>query len=340
MTNFRIKSDSTGQTFTCDSRDTVLRAALRAGVNFSYECNSGGCGSCKFEVLEGSFTTLWPDAPGLSRRDIRKGRMLGCQCIPDGDAVIRFNPTPEADPDRVARPRRGSLTLKKTTALTADMAEFVFEGDGADAFLPGQFALLDLPGITGARAYSMSNLPNDNREWRFIIKRMPDGAGTAFLFDGLRLGDNLQFDAPYGNSYFRPENGRDIVCIAGGSGLSPVMSIARAATADPAMAGRHVQIFYGGRTPEDICTPELVSSLDGPGAGVSCVNAISDQTHAADWDGECCFIHELAERRLAPDMAAYDYYFCGPPPMTDAVQRMLMIDHKVPFDQLHFDRFF
>ncbi|WP_428542758.1 2Fe-2S iron-sulfur cluster-binding protein [Profundibacter sp.] len=340
MTSYRIKSDATGDVFECDSGDTVLRSALRAGVNFSYECNSGGCGACKFEAIEGTFTTLWPDAPGLSRRDIRKGRMLGCQCVPDGDAVIRFNPDPEAEPDRVARPQRGSLTLREVNMLTADMAEFVFEGDGAERFLPGQIAMFDLPGITGARAYSMSNLPNDSRQWRFIIKHVPGGAGTGYLFDTLQLGDVLPIDAPYGKSYFRPENGRDIVCIAGGSGLSPVMSIARAATRDPAMAGRRVLMFYGGRSPEDICTPGLVSELNGPGAEITCFNAISDETRAGEWDGDCCFIHELAERTLGDEMAAYDYYFCGPPPMTDAVQRMLMIEHKVLFDQLYFDRFF
>ncbi len=118
------------------------------------------------------------------------------------------------------------------------------------------------------------------------------------------------------------------------------MSIARAATLDPAMAGRRVLMFYGGRSPEDICTPGLVAELNGPGAEIACFNAISDETRAGEWDGDCCFIHELAERTLGGEMAAYDYYFCGPPPMTDAVQRMLMIEHKVPFDQLYFDRFF
>jgi toluene monooxygenase electron transfer component len=51
-------------------------------------------------------------------------------------------------------------------------------------------------------------------------------------------------------------------------------------------------------------------------------------------------VHELVEKTLGDDMPNYEFYFCGPPPMTEAVQRMLMIDYKVPFEQIHFDRFF
>ena len=316
--------------------DTILRAALRAGVPFPYECNSGGCGSCRFTPLEGRVEELWPDAPGLSRRDIRKGRKLACQCRPTSDLTIEARLENERPP--APAPRRFQARYLGRDRLTADMAEFHFAPDAAAAFLPGQYAMIAIPGI-GERAYSFSGHPAEaGARLSFIIKRTPDGRASNWLFDQLREGDELAMDAPYGLAHLR-DTGRDLVLIAGGSGLSPVLSIARAATTDPAFAGRTAHLFYGGRGPADICTPALVRELGGGGAGLLCRNAISDPRQAADWGGPVGMIHELVARELN-DLARHDFYFCGPPPMTDAVRRMLMLDHKVPFGQLHYDRFF
>ena len=79
MSNPIILNEKDGSTFEQQEGDTLLRAALRAGVGLSYECNSGGCGGCKFELLEGEVETLWADAPGLNERDRRRGRHLACQ---------------------------------------------------------------------------------------------------------------------------------------------------------------------------------------------------------------------------------------------------------------------
>ena len=72
----RIHIDRSSIDFEQDAGDTVLRAALRAGIGFPYECNAGGCGSCRFELVSGGVDVLWSAAPGLTERDRRKGRQL------------------------------------------------------------------------------------------------------------------------------------------------------------------------------------------------------------------------------------------------------------------------
>jgi len=325
--------------WSADASDTILRAALRAGVPFPYECNSGGCGSCKFELIEGEVEELWPDAPGLSPRDRHKGRKLACQCRPKGDVTIRARLEEGREP--VPLTRRFSAVFRERRDLTPDMAEFVFMPDAPIDYLPGQFAMVAIPGVEGERAYSFSSAPQGGEEaLKFVIKRMPGGKASNWLFDDLAPGDALEMDAPYGLAYLR-DTGRDMVLIGGGSGLSPMLSIARAAVLDERFAGRTVHMFYGGRGPRDICTPALVSELKGQGAHLACYSACSDPELAAkeSWEGPVCNVHELVEKTLT-DLQGYDFYFCGPPPMTEAVQRMLMLEHKVPFGQLHFDRFF
>lgn len=325
--------------FSCASGQTILFSALRSGLGFPYECNSGGCGACQFELVNGEVADLWPEAPGISDRQRGRGRRLACQSVPDGECTIRVSLNAHGAP--LVLPAARSLTFEGSRSLTADMAEFTFRSDDAE-FLPGQFAMLRLPGVEGPRAYSMSNLANAEGLWRFIIKRVPGGQGTAALFDSLVSGQKIECEGPYGNSYLRTGNNRPVVCVAGGSGLSPVMSILKAVASDPRFDGRRVLFFYGGRGPADICVPELLEADPALKGRVELFAAISDgeAPGAAEWSGERGFIHELVRRHLGESFAQYEYYFCGPPPMTDAVHRMLLLEAKVPASQLHFDRFF
>ncbi|MDY6891789.1 MAG: 2Fe-2S iron-sulfur cluster-binding protein [Pseudomonadota bacterium] len=337
-----IQIAGTDVEFTITGRDTILRAALRNGIPISYECNSGGCGSCKIDVVDGEIETLWEEAPGLTPRDKRRNRKLACQCIAKGAATIKAQLTDNKLPE--VRPSRRRAQYVGRRYLTPDMAEFYFQADDSACFLPGQYAMLTLPGIDGDRAYSMSNVANDSGRWHFIIKRMPGGSASNWLFDKLEPGSIIEIDAPFGHAYLHPEIQRDVVCIAGGSGLSPVMSIIRAITGDSRFSERNVYLFYGGRTPKDLCVDELLSEIKPTNAKakVICKTAISDyqSVEKEKWEGPCCYIHELAEKTLNDRIMDFEYYFCGPPKLTEAVQRMLMIDHKVPFDRIHFDRFF
>lgn len=150
MSNPIIHNQKDGSRFAQREGDTILRAALRAGVGLSYECNSGGCGGCKFELLEGEVDTLWPDAPGLSDKDRRRGRHLACQCRARGPVSIKAATGAEYVPKVV--PQRQTARLVGSTDITHDLREFRFRSAAGASFLPGQFAMLDLPGLAGARA--------------------------------------------------------------------------------------------------------------------------------------------------------------------------------------------
>ena len=61
---------------------------------------------------------------------------------------------------------------------------------------------------------------------------------------------------------------------------------------------------------------------------------------AAGWHGDRGFVHEALARVLGADLARHEFYFAGPPLMTQAIQELLMGKHLVPYQQIHFDRFF
>ena len=70
------------------------------------------------------------------------------------------------------------------------------------------------------------------------------------------------------------------------------------------------------------------------------VVSLPDDDAGAAWSGETGYVHELVRRTFGDAMAGHEFYFAGPPPMTQGLQEMLMVEFRVPFGQVHFDRFF
>jgi toluene monooxygenase electron transfer component len=340
MTSKTIVTEPEHNAFEQLGPDTILRAALRAGLGFPYECNSGGCGSCKFELLDGEVENLWPQAPGLTERDRRKGKLLACQCVAMSDVRIQVRTAPECVP--LIRPQRQRASFTGSHAITHDIREFRFVTEGAAEFLPGQYAMLAIPGIATPRAYSMSNLSNTQGEWHFQIRRVAKGVATEQLFEHLQVGDCVEIDGPYGLAWLRHEVSRDIVCVAGGSGLAPMVSIARGAAQAGLLDTRQLHFFYGGRTPQDICGESFLRELPGFGERIHFhpVVSLPGDDAVTAWHGETGFVHELVRRSFGSAMPEHEFYFAGPPPMTQGLQQMLMVDFRVPFGQIHFDRFF
>jgi toluene monooxygenase electron transfer component len=329
---------SDGVEYSCADGDTLLRAGLRAGLGFPYECNAGSCGTCKVELLEGTITSLRPDAPGLGERDRARNRVLACQARPETDCAIKVRLRPENVP--VHRPSRFAVMLESVRDLTRDMREFRFRAaPGAPGFLPGQYALFYLPGLGAPRTYSMSNVDEGDGVWEFIVRRVEGGVGTRALFDEVPVGGTLPLDGPYGLAYLRPDAPRDIVAIGGGSGLAPVLSIARGAVREPRLAGRQVHVFYGARTVPDLCGEVEMCALPGYGERLHFHVAVSTPEDSDAWTGKRGFIHEHAREFIGERWADFEYYFAGPPPMAQAVQQML-IEKRVPFPQVHFDSFY
>lgn len=326
----KISIDSGVADFECTDGDTILRAALRSGHGMPYSCNVGSCGNCKFVLVDGEVGHLRSDAPAWSERDMKRKKWLGCQARPKGDCTIKFRADPGYLPPHQPIRRRARLT--QSQSITHDIREFRFEADGPDDFRPGQYALLEIPGVEGARAYSMCNLPGEGH-WSFQIKKVPGGAATEALFD-LEPGSEIGFDGPYSTAYLREDIPRDIILMAGGSGLSPMVSIARGIEAAGLLEDRKVHFFYGCRSKEDlIALAELPTPLSDK---ITFYAALSENAEAGHRQG---FLHDVAANEFGEHLKDHEIYFAGPAVMAAAVQKTAY-DLGVPMSQLHFDEFY
>lgn len=325
--------------FECAEDDVVLRAALRAGLGFPYECNVGSCGNCRFELISGEVVHSREAAPAWTDRDRQRNRYLGCQAKALGDCRIKVHLDEHYRSRHKPAPTRAEFLASHE--VTHDIREFRFRLAQPRPFLPGQYALFCLPGVTGVRAYSMCNVPGDGSEWHFLIKLVPQGSGSRHIFEALRPGDVLDVDGPYGMAYLREDRPRDVLCLAGGSGLSPMIAITRAAAVSQALRDRNVHFVYGGRAARDICGEPMLRCLPGFGERIHYHPCVSrpDGDGGAAWTGRSGLIHDATRELFGERLRDLEIYFAGPPAMAKAVQAMLH-DMKVPQDQVHFDQFY
>jgi len=329
-----VSIEDTDVSFDCPPHETILRSGLRHGLGMPYDCSVGTCGECKIQLVDGKLQDNGGPRPaGLTERDVARGRVLACQSVPDGDCTIGVHLE-----DRYARdipPDYHSARLVSVESVSPEMMLCSFATQSSAAYLPGQYARLQIPGTSQWRAFSMANLPNEAGVWEFLIRVVPGGLASEYLFGSGRTGETFLMDAPYGNAYHRT-GGRHVVCIAGGAGLAPTLAAARSAAIDPACES--ILFVYGGRNPADLCAERFLSTFDRPGLAVEYSSIVSGD--CPEWNGPKGFVHEHLEGRLEALKEAADYYVAGPPAMVDAVLTTLATNAAIPHDRIFYDRFF
>jgi NAD(P)H-flavin reductase len=130
---------------------------------------------------------------------------------------------------------------------------------------------------------------------------------------------------------------RDILMVAGGSGMAPVLALLRELASQP--SARKIRFFYGARTTADLFNRELIEELGSRLGDFEYVEVLSEHD-SSDWTGATGYVHEAAAHALASgEISEPEVYTCGPPPMVDALIELLTSAHGVEDRDIHYDKF-
>jgi toluene monooxygenase electron transfer component len=332
--------------FECGPGEKILHAALRRGLELSYECATGTCGTCKAKLVSGRVESAWPEAPG-TRYLKSQAEFLMCQSMAHDHCTLEVGGTLKSPVPSPPAPRDLRGVVSGYRRLTHDVAAFDLNLDHALDFEAGQFALLTVPGIAGARAYSMVNFDRAATRVSFVVKRKPGGAVSEWLFgDGVE-GTHVDLFAPVGHATFQPGLPRHLLCIAGGSGIAGMMSIlARACQADH-FRDWDGHIFFGVRTERDrFFLDELEAFRAHHPARLGITVALSDEdvpdslgTAYPGFAFARGLVHAVAGERMQGRFADVRAYVAGPPPMVDASLRLLLREARLAPADVRYDKF-
>src|SRR6266581_2185684 len=147
----QVNARNRGFEFDARTREPVLYAGLRAGIDLPYECATGTCGTCKAKLVSGRLRDGWPEAPGRKHVKPERGEFLMCQCAAEGDLTLQVAQLSNAADPGGCSPDTCSVVLRGARLLAPDVMAFGVELERSCDFDAGQFVVLAAPGVEGYR---------------------------------------------------------------------------------------------------------------------------------------------------------------------------------------------
>ncbi len=305
----RVRLEPIGEEIDCGSEETVLDAAFRQGLNLAYGCREGQCSACKCFLQEGEVALKRYSNFALSDTEAGNGYTLMCRAMPESDLVVELL---HFDPDNYRLEnaiRDGEATVTEVRKLTHDIVGLTLSVPDDLVWLPGQYLDLHVPGDEdppARRSFSIANLPGEGTV-ELMIKRYPGGRFSSLLGNEIESDSHshLRFTGPYGAFHLRRSEA-PILMVAGGSGMAPLLAVLRQLAHEG--CARPVRFYYGARAERDLFSLDEIAAL----------GEQLEDFRFTPVTGR--FVHEAIDEELeAPDV-----YMCGPPPMLDAVEDVLV----------------
>ncbi len=274
----------------------------------------GSCGLCKVKVLDGGGPLLPTETPHLSKDEIENQIRVSCQIKVRSDIVVEI-------PEEILTLREYRTLVEKIVDLNYDtkLIRLKLVEPAEISFKPGQYVQLETPpyGKTPEpvyRAYSIGSSPSENTAIELIIRLVPNGICTTFVFDVLKEGDSITMNGPYGDFYLR-DTDTEIVFIAGGSGIAPIRSILYRMAEEG--SPRKSSFFYGANELRDLYLVEEMKAFEKRIPNFAYVPSIARPVPDEDWQGESGLVTEVVGRYVK-DGSSIEAYLCGSPGMIDA----------------------
>ncbi len=213
-----------GRSLEVNGAQTILLAALAAGIPYPHGCKSGRCGSCKSRLVSGEVDLL-PHTPfALSPAERADGLILACRAQPLIDGTVAWLGGADEIADIPVGRFEGAIATVEDATHDIKLIRVRLDHRGGFTFKAGQYARFLYPGAP-SRDYSVASRP-DEELVEFHVRRVPEGATSQLISARAAIGDRVAIEGPLGSAFLREKHSGPILGIAGGSGLAPVKAVA------------------------------------------------------------------------------------------------------------------
>lgn len=305
----------------------LLEALKQHEIPLSYSCMAGRCGTCRCkvvagEVLDGGQETQRP----LNATD---RYVLACQATVIGPCTIEV-PEPDEAIIHPARVIKATVTLIED--VTHDIKRLRLRPAKPLEFSPGQYAHLQFT-PSHIRPYSMAGLCTDG-ELEVHVRLVPEGRITGYIASTLKLGDVVRISGPLGTAYLRRKHQGPMLCVAGGTGLAPILSIVRGAIESG--MDNPIHLYFGVRAARDIYGLPWLRELERTHPKLK-VHVVV--TAGADSASQRSGLVTDAVDKDWPSLEGWRVYLCGAPPMVEAATVLARSKGVAP-ERIYADAFY
>ncbi|WP_247256561.1 2Fe-2S iron-sulfur cluster-binding protein [Pseudomonas moorei] len=311
-----------------EPKETVLKAALREGIDFPHNCRVGGCAACKCKLVSGDVKELTDTSYLLSQEELDQGFILACQSVPKNDIRV------EVDLNwRLAR-RRIKGRIVGQEKLTHSITRLVVQLDERLPYKAGQFAELRLDCLPDTpRNYSFATSVQLDAKVSFYVRHVPGGFFSSIIWNHHLRDQGIQVEGPIGDLYLRKAEA-PLLLIAGGSGLAPIIALLQEALANG--VSRSTTLLFGAREECDLYALDEIKLIASQWSGeFRFVPVLSSAPENATWQGARGWVTDKIPELLESGAHAY---LCGPPAMVDSAVDLLR-RQGVAHQHIHADRF-
>ena len=234
---------------------------------------------------------------------------------------------------KALHPKKQCLVVKEVITRTDDCKSFVLvpdENRGTSAlayFGAGKYLTVfeEIEGMKITRAYSISSKPQDALAGKYMltIKRVDGGLMSNYILDTWEVGTEVTVSAPEGHFEYQPlRDAKTVICLAGGSGITPFVSMAGAILDGD--EDFNMILLYGSRNKENILFYDELLEIASKTDKVKVINVLSDKDTDVSGDGfEAGFITAELIKKYAPENEPYSVFICGPAAMYNALDKEL-----------------
>ncbi len=290
--------------------DSVLSCLEKHGHALPNNCRAGACGECKIKVREGEIEQGFILDMALSKEDREKGYALMCMAKAKSEVLEIEWGDQEAKPKLFPPVENALYMLIEKIPLTEKMVKIRLRSLGFPMrFWPGQYIKLgSVEKKIIYKSYSIANIPNNEGDIILYVSKNNQGSTSKWIHEELKVGEKIKIHGPYGTFIGDPSAETPVLCLAQGSGLAPITSLAMAALLRGSFR-YPATVIFSAKTEDDVFEKGIFSFLESKFRNFRFKPTLTQTKNSAYLSGRIPFLLPT----LYPDLSKYSLYIAGTP---------------------------
>ena len=312
---YKVTIANQQQSFLVQENETILEAAIRAGVSLNYGCSSGTCGLCKAQIISGSVKEIKTREYVIPESEKLQQFMLSCVCAAEQDLVIdAVVANTAADiPEQVL-----NVKVRKVEQLSTHVIKLLVQTPRTKRlrFLAGQYLQVNVAECESS-FLSIASCPCEDRLIELHMRLAIDDSDSQQVATDIRQGDSIELRGPYGDFTYDDNANRPVLLFAFDTGFAPIKSLLEHITAQEQELSIHLIWMSCGE--DGLYLHNLCRSWQDAFDGFTYHGVTLNQSLqqlAADPMQSCATVesHIAEAMQLHNDLSCHDIYVAAPEP--------------------------